>query len=170
MLPPCSRILILLLNGRHTLVPKSSSFDSFWRNTIFGAPWRKAYRIWSSPRKVRELGKIERRPPTEGIITFVIAYRQPPPPKQKMLKILFLSSKSFENWELGTKFQISSILAETSSILEYLFYSKTETTIQRPKGKKCEQYINKYWTYWTNCYYLKKLTLVEYNSPENLVN
>ena len=44
---PRSRCLILLLHERHTLPPKSSIFDSFYRITIFGAPWRKAYRTWS---------------------------------------------------------------------------------------------------------------------------
>ena len=47
--PPRSRSLILLLDERHSLLPKSSIFDSFQRITMFGALWRKAYRTWSSP-------------------------------------------------------------------------------------------------------------------------
>ena len=44
---PRSRNLILLFHERHTLLPKSLFFESFWKITIFGAPWRKAYRTWS---------------------------------------------------------------------------------------------------------------------------
>ena len=57
---PRSGCLILLLHKGHTLPPSNSTFDSFQRITIFGAPWRKAYRTWSKPRKVRELGENER--------------------------------------------------------------------------------------------------------------
>ena len=69
----------------------------------------------------------------------------------KFLLSLPKSSKlqKIENFKLNCKFL--HFLAKTSSILEYLFYSKTETTIQRPKGKNCKQYINIYWNYRTNC-------------------
>ena len=58
--PPRSWSLILWLHERHTLLSKSSIFDSSLRITIFGAPWHKAYRTWSWPWKVRGLGKTER--------------------------------------------------------------------------------------------------------------
>ena len=41
--------------------------------------------------------KTERRPPTEGIVTFLIAYRQPPTLKAKVTKFLTISS-NFENF------------------------------------------------------------------------
>ena len=69
------------------------------------------------------------------------------------LKILIFSSEIFEtseNWELWARFQISSILDKTSSILGHLYYSKTETTIQRLKGENCEQYNKLCWNYWAN--------------------
>ena len=100
---PRSRSLILLLHERHTLLPKSSIFDSFWRIIIFGANWRKAYPTWSKPWKVRELGKIERRPPTREIITFLIAYRQllTLKSKTKISTVFSWSSKISPNWKLN---------------------------------------------------------------------
>ena len=135
---PRSQSLILLLPERHTLLLKSSIFDSFWRITIFSAPWQKAYRTWSKPQEVKELGKTERRPPTREIIPFLIAYRQPPPPEQLNLEnsnFIFLNLQNLNFRKLRTLNQIPnfSIFGQTLfdfglSLLfkEANYYSKTE--------------------------------------------
>ena len=48
-------------------------------------------------------------------------------------------------------------------------YSKTikkSLLLRRDIEKDFKQQINKYWNYQANCYYLKKLILVEYRSPD----
>ena len=70
--------------------------------TPFGGP-RFLVLVGGSPWKVRELGKIERRPPTRELITFLIAYRQLPTLKMKTSKISTLfswNSKISPNWKL----------------------------------------------------------------------
>ena len=126
LLPHCSRSSILLLNQRHTLLTKISIFDTFWRITIFGATWRKAYRIWSSPWKVRELGKIAANTRNHNFSDRLRTSTNSETENYKKLSTLSSwNSKVSPNWKF-TKLQISSNFEhfESETDLTILNYSK----------------------------------------------
>ena len=96
----------------------------------------------------------ERQPPTRKIITFLIAYHQPLPPKLKLTeKSNFLFKNSSKLHKIEKFIQNIKLLQLWPRLLFFgvslLF--KDGTTMQRLKGKKCKQYINKYWNHWINC-------------------
>ena len=128
--------LILLLPERHTFLHfwRFLTDHHIWCSLAEGLPYLvialKSTRAWP-------FWHFERRQPTRKIITFLISYRQPPPPKQKITE-KSNSAKIFETsekWELCTKFQISPILAKTPSILDFFFYPKTNLLSEDQKER-----------------------------------
>ena len=124
----------------------------FWlllKDHIFGAPWLKTYRTWSSPWKIRELGKTEQRPPTEGIITFLIAYRRLRTLKSKIIKnpTLFSSKlwnfSKFENFARISKF-FKFVISSLGVWNNYSKMIRKTLPLWRDIKKKPKQQINTY--------------------------
>ena len=96
LLPPALGGLILLLHERHTFLHFLTLFDRSPYLVLLGG---KLTVLGHNLEKYESSAILSGRPPTVKIITFLIAYRQPPPPKQKLTKILTFSSKIFETSE-----------------------------------------------------------------------
>ena len=143
---PCSRRLILLLPERHTLLQFLTFFDGSPYLVLLGG---KLTVLGHSLEKYESSALFVRRPPTRKIITFLIAYRQPPPPKQKNTEnsnSLFQSLQNFR--KLRTLNQIPNFFNLGKNLFDFgislLFkdkdyYSKTK----RKELQTVHQYIPK---------------------------
>ena len=138
LLPPVLGGLTLLLHERHTFLHFLTLFDRPPYLVLLGA---RLTVLGHNLEKYESSAILSGRPPTRKIITFLIAYRQPPPPKQKRTENSNFLFKNLRNSrKLRTSYKNPNFFnfGQDSSDLGISLLSKDRTTIQRPKGKNCK--------------------------------
>ena len=135
--------------------PRSRSFDFIASRTAHlpsfltffdGSPYLvllggRLTEVGHSLEKYESSAILSGRPPTVKIITFLIAYRQPPPPKQKLTGnsiSLFKNLRNFRKMRTSYKIPNLSDFGKDSCNFGIFLLSEDKTTIRRPKGKECK--------------------------------
>ena len=146
--PPRSRILILLLHERHTFLHFLTLFDRSPHLVLLGArPTVLGH--GHNLEKYESSAILSGRPPTVKVITFLIAYRQPPPPKQKITEnsnFLFWNLQNFR--KLGFLNQIQNFFNFGQNLFDFGISLRFRDRNYYPKTKRKElrtvqQYIVK---------------------------
>ena len=142
-LTPRSGSLILLLPERHTFLHFLTFFDGSPYLVLLGG---RLTVLGHSLAKYESSAILSGRPPTVKIITFLIAYRQLPPLKQKHTQnsnFLFKNLRTFR--KLGTLYKIPNFFnfGRDSSDLGISLLPKTELLSKDQKEKIAKRYILK---------------------------
>ena len=159
LIPPALGGFILLLNERHTFLHFLTLFDRSPYLVLLGA---RPTVLGHNLEKYESSAILSGRPPTVKIVTFLIAYRQPPPPKQKLAENSNFLSQNLRNLrKLRTLNQIPNFFNFDRNLFDFglslLFkdgsnYSKTK----RKELQTVHEYLLKF---------MNKLLVPEITNP-----